>query len=190
MHDPRYDPTYGVFYISDPTPGRHTIGSHIQYELLRLWSRVSWAPEIPRAYVKEDQFRPTPENALKLAACGMVKMVFDSGGFCTIGLQAGVDRIGLFEYMNAAAGWDKTPDEYMEIGRRIQTLRQAFNLRQGIEPTAVTVNAVAFGQPPLQSGPLKGKAYDLHAMRKSYWEAMHWDPETGHPLEELVGILE
>ena len=27
MHDPKSDPGYGVHYIVEPTPGRHTVGS-------------------------------------------------------------------------------------------------------------------------------------------------------------------
>jgi aldehyde:ferredoxin oxidoreductase len=53
-------------------------------------------------------------------------MLIDVAGLCTIGLQLGVDRFPIFEYLNVATGWDKTPDEYMEIGKRIQTLRHLF----------------------------------------------------------------
>ena len=47
MHDPKSDPGYGVHYIVEPTPGRHTVGSYGTYETLRLWTKVSWAPEAP-----------------------------------------------------------------------------------------------------------------------------------------------
>ncbi len=183
MHDPRYDPAYGVFYISDPTPGRHTVGSDVEYEMSRLWRRVSWAPAIPSTYSKALWFEASPENGLKLAACSLFKGIIDGSGVCIIGMHTGVDRTGLFESLNAATGWEKTPDDYMEIGRRIQDLRQGFNLRHGLEPAAVGINPVAMGDPPAARGPHKDKRIDLPAMRREFWKAMRWDPETGRPPE-------
>jgi aldehyde:ferredoxin oxidoreductase len=187
MHDPRYNPLYGVLYVADPTPGRHTIGSDVQYEMFRLWTRVSWAPEVQQTYSKSSLFEVSPENGVKAAACSILKGLVDSAGLCLFGIQLGVDRLRLFELLNAATGLDQSPDEYMEIGRRIQNLRQGFNLRQGLEPSSVTVNPLVYGEPPANAGPHKGKQFDLYTLRQEYWKAMKWDAENGHPMEELVG---
>jgi aldehyde:ferredoxin oxidoreductase len=55
------------------------------------------------------------------------------------------EKLGIFEMLNAATGCDFTPDEYMQIGKRVQDLRQAFNLRHGLQPVSVTI-------PPLLRG--------------------------------------
>jgi aldehyde:ferredoxin oxidoreductase len=189
MHDPKYDTGFGVHYLADPTPGRHTIGSGTTYETLRLWQKVSWAPEAPKSYLVSDRYGVDVTKGIHSAGCSLAKMVIDGAGLCNFGLMLGVDRFPMFEYLNAATGWHKSPDEYMEIGRRVQTLRQLFNLRQGIEPAALTLPGKTVGDPPLQQGALKGRKLDVYAWRKYYWQALGWDPETGHPLAETLDRL-
>jgi aldehyde:ferredoxin oxidoreductase len=178
MHDPKYDTGYGIHYIADPTPGRHTIGANTTYETLRLWTKVSWAPEIPATYPAAQKYVADAEKGVHAAGCVLAKMLIDGAGLCNFGLMLGVDRFPMFEYLNAAAGWQKTPDEYMEIGRRVQTLRQMFNLREGVDPVQVRLPDAA-----------RGKQFDVYAARKQTWRAFGWDPETGAPLEETVRRL-
>jgi aldehyde:ferredoxin oxidoreductase len=182
MHDPRLDPAYGVIYVSDATPGRHTIHNTLEYDMFRLWTRVSWAPEPPQKSPKSDRYLNSEENAMKNAAGSMYKSLLDCAGLCLFGAHMGVDRTGFFELLNAATGLDLSPDEYMEKGRQIQSLRQAFNIKQGIEPAEVCTNPLVTGNPPVQKGPLRGLSYDLHGMRQKFWRAMGWDEKTGHPL--------
>lgn len=187
MHDPRLDPGYGMLYAGDPTPARHNTGSHLTYELLKLWSRVSWAPPVPAAYDSRKMEQPGGDNGLKMAACAMVKSVIDGGGFCTFGAHMGVDNLALFEYLNAATGWQRSPDEYMEIGRQVQSLRMRFNFKHGIRPAQVTAPPLIHGDPPVGRGPLKGRAYDLYALRREFWQAMGWDAASGAPPQDDDG---
>ena len=189
MHDPKCDPGYGLHYISEPTPGRHTIGAGVVYETLRLWTKVSWAPEVPRSYPASERYQADENKGMYAAASSMAKMLVDAAGLCTIGLQVGVDRLPMFEYLNAATGWDKSPDEYMEIGRRIQTLRHLFNIREGIDPDSVKMPGRAYGDPAPESGANKGRGFDVYAMRHSYWQAMGWDRESGIPSPETLEVL-
>jgi len=119
----------------------------------------------------------------------MAKMVIDGAGICTFGLLMGVDRFPIFEYLNAAAGWQKTPDEFMEIGRRIQTLRQCFNIREGLLPEDVHLPGRSTGEPPVHSGPNKGRQVALDELRQMYWQVIGWDKETGFPLPETLQAL-
>ncbi len=189
MHDPKFDPGYGLHYVVEPTPGRHTIGSGVVYETLRLWTKVSWALEVPRSYPVSERYEADESKGMHAAASSMAKMLIDAAGLCTLGLQVGVDRFPLFEYLNAATGWDKSPDDYMEIGKRVQTLRHLFNIREGIKPTSVDLPGRAYGNPPPEVGANKGKGFDLQAMRSFYWQAMGWDGESGIPLSETVEEL-
>lgn len=54
----------------------------------------------------------------------------------------------LLEYVNAVTGWDITLDEALETGARIQTLRQCFNVREGIQPSEIELPDRMAGRPP------------------------------------------
>ena len=189
MHDPKQDPGFGVHYVVEPTPGRHTVGSWSTYETLRLWTKVSWAPEAPRSFPASQRYEVDERRGKYAAACSMAKMVMDGAGLCTFGLLMGVDRVPMFEYLNAAAGWQKTPDEFMEIGRRVQTLRQCFNIREGLLPAEVRLPGRSVGEPPFPKGPNKGKQAAVDELRRVYWQVIGWDKETGFPLPETLQAL-
>ena len=78
----------------------------------------------------------------------------------------------------------------MEIGERIQTLRQLFNVRHGVDPRSFKLPGRMLGEPPLKRGPLKGVTLRQHrAQLSSHWRAFGWDGETGVPTEETVKRL-
>ncbi len=188
LHDPRFDPLLGVHFSTDPTPGRHTTGSGQYYMLMNLWEEVSWAPRITR-YPKKDEYIPSDREALKAVAGACFKQVLDGSGGCIFAALSGLQHWPLFKYLNAAAGWEKTPDEYMEIGRRIQTLRQLFNIREGIEPLSFKMPERLAGRPPLEEGPLKGKSVPIEEMMSLCWKHFGWDEKTGIPLQETLDAL-
>ena len=43
-HDPRLDPGMALHASVDPTPGRHTTGAQLYYDMYKLWTRI---PELP-----------------------------------------------------------------------------------------------------------------------------------------------
>jgi aldehyde:ferredoxin oxidoreductase len=188
-HDPRIDPAYGVLYISDPTPGRHTITSSTEYDMFAVWRKVSWAPEPPKQAAKKTLYGNTPESARMNAAGALYKTLLDCAGICLFGAQLGADRLGMFEMLNAALGWEETPESYMEIAHRIQTLRQMFNIRHGIRPAEVSLPALLYREPAAR-GPARGITYDLEAMRARYWQEMGWDAQSGIPTEAVLKKLE
>ncbi|HAE42239.1 MAG TPA: aldehyde ferredoxin oxidoreductase, partial [Clostridiales bacterium] len=129
MHDARMDPILGIHFAADPTPGRHTVGAGMYYNIMHLWDYISWAPKVNKGSVKKDDYKSNDEVGLKSAANACIKQVLDGSGGCLFALATGFNHWRLFDYLNAATGWDMTPDDYMETGRRIQSLRQAFNIR-------------------------------------------------------------
>ena len=46
MHDGRQDPGFAVHYSVEPTPGRHTIGAQMYYEMFQLWKTVKGLPSV------------------------------------------------------------------------------------------------------------------------------------------------
>ena len=101
----------------------------------------------------------------------------------------GVHMWKLVDYLNAAEGWKYDGDHYMEIGERIQTLRQMFNIKQGVDPASVKLPGRMAGNPPLPDGPLKGVRLNNQAQVSSHWKAFGWDEKTGIPLPETIGRL-
>jgi len=181
MHDPRMDPLLGIHFSADPTPGRHTIGATMYYNAMHLWEFVSWAPKVKAGSLKKDDFLNKKEVGLKTAASACVKQVLDGAGGCLFALASGLNHWPLFDYLNAVTGWDYTPDDYMEVGRRIQSLRQAFNIREGIRPMDNLLIGRLEGTPPLKEGPLAGNTLDTESMIKKHYEYMGWD-HNGNPV--------
>jgi aldehyde:ferredoxin oxidoreductase len=102
----------------------------------------------------------------------------------------------LADIISAVTGWDFTAAELLKAGKRAVTLRQAFNIREGLRAKDFSLPR-RIGE-PAASGPLKGQKVDFDAIRQSFFKAMDWDPETGIPssrcladlgLESLVGKL-
>lgn len=189
MHDPRCDPGYGLHACVDPTPGRHSSGAQQYYELSALWKKVKGLPVPKPLITKKSRFTPGREKALSSTAFGCFSHFYNGAGFCLFGAIIGVHRVPIFEWMNAAAGWDRAPEEYMEVGRRIQTLKQLFNIKHGIDPLSLKPHPRSLGEPPQTVGPNKGYTIPLERMMKDYWQAMGWDSETGRPTRETVEAL-
>lgn len=189
FHDPRLDPGMGLHASVEPTPGRHTTGSQQYYEMYHLWKKVSWAPRPAFFYGKASKRNTDGERIVAAVANSEYQQVYNGAGGCMFGMLIGVERVPVFEWLNAATGWNFTPDEYMEIGRRIQTVRQAFNVREGIDPMDLKVNKRLWGI-PLKEGPNKGVFFDLPAMMHSYWKEIGWNSENGVPTNETITALE
>jgi aldehyde:ferredoxin oxidoreductase len=188
MHDARNDPQLGVHFVAEPAPGKHTIGMTLMYDAMSLSDICSWAPPVTRSK-KAEEIIPSKKGGLKTAANACYSMLVDGSGGCYYAEMMGVHGWNPCDYLNAAAAWDKSGDDYMEIGRRIQTLRQMFNVKHGIKPTDWVLPERMAGNPPLSSGPLKGVTLQNTEMVKYHWEALGWDRETGIPLEETKNAL-
>ncbi len=189
MHDPKLDPMLGVHYSADPTPGRHTVGAGMYYNMMRLWQEVSWAPEVSK-YPKAAEYIPSDEEALKSVASSCYKELNDGAGGCLFGLIAGLDHWNLFKMLNDATGWELSADEYMAIGRRIQTLRQLFGVKHGVQPREAIMTGRVVGEPPLPSGNLKGITLPMEEMVSLHWKHFGWDEKTGVPTPDAVAQLE
>ena len=188
MHDTRNDPQLGIHMVAEPAPGKHTIGMAIQYGAMSLCDICSWAPPA-RLHSKKDDLVPTEEMAMMSKANAAYSMLTDGAGGCYYGEMMGVHMWKLIDYLNAAADWNYDGDHYMEIGVRIQTLRQMFNIKHGYDPAAVVLPKRMQGRPPLKTGPLKGVTLNNKEQVAMHWKAFGWDDKTGEPLKETVEAL-
>ena len=93
------------------------------------------------------------------------------------------------DLINSLTGWRITIEDLVEIGMRIQTLRQSFTLREGIDIANNKLPGRVTGHPPDKRGPTKGKSVDYKEFFKGYCREMGWHPENGYPLKETLKDL-
>jgi aldehyde:ferredoxin oxidoreductase len=88
--------------------------------------------------------------------------------------------------MRAITGWDVTVEELLKTGERIANLRQAFNIREGLNPVGFKMPGRVSGRPPLKAGPAAGVTVDEDTMIREYLTAMDWDLKTAKPSESKL----
>ena len=189
MHDGRNDPGFALHYSAEPAPGRHTSGAWLYYEMYQLWRQVTFAPRLPRIYAKERKYDATSLQARMATANSQFMNVLNGAGVCLFGAFLGIHRIRIFDWLNAATGWHLTPDDYMDAGARIQTLKQAFNIKHGIQPKNFVIKGRPLGHPPMAHGANKDRSVDIDTLMAGYWGAFGWDTDTGHPSEAQIADI-
>ncbi|MHA1328615.1 MAG: aldehyde ferredoxin oxidoreductase C-terminal domain-containing protein [Promethearchaeota archaeon] len=112
------------------------------------------------------------KQALMLVSC--LWHATSSMGLCEFAYF--FQKYPLTELINAIFGWDIDINEIITIGKRIQTVRQAFNIREGID---IMKNEI----------PERAVGTDYKADYKGYCEAIGWNPENGYPLKETLTEL-
>ena len=184
-----YLPGRGTGFVVDPTPGRHTAASPIAR--IDINSRIAPYPELQFSGFERYEYR---NKGSASAVASNYWQVGTCAGVCLFPvIFSGI--FPLLEFVTAVTGWNISMKEALETGARIQTLRQLFNIREGIEPSKISLPGRMVGIPPMSEGPLKGISIDIDTLTKEYNKAMGWDPNTGYPtkdslvklgLEELV----
>lgn len=189
MHDGRNDPGYNVHYAVEAAPGRHNVGAQIYYEMFQLWKAVKGLPRVNPLYSKGKKYVADEDKAIMAAACSKFMNVANGAGLCLFGVFLGARRTPTFDWLNAAAGWNKKPEQYLKIGEHIQTLKQAFNIKHGIDPRSCMPSARAIGRPPQVEGANRGRTVAMEKLIHDYYAQFGWDPETGRPTETIMAKL-
>jgi aldehyde:ferredoxin oxidoreductase len=183
LHNALFLPSRGTGYVCDPTPGRHTAA---------VMARIDAGP---------GQVGPYPELKLE----GFDRYEYASKGpmsarlssYLQVGASAGVclfpmiffGNYKLLDYLKAVTGWDLHMAEALETGARIQTLRQCFNLREGLRSEDIKLPPRMAGVPPKQDGPLKNVSIDIDSLAREYRQAMGWDTQNGQPAPATLEKL-
>ena len=184
MHDCRNDPGYGVAYSMEPTPGRHTNYCYQYLELFALHKIFKSLPKPEMLFTRGGRLS-TQDREILLAAASKYMQICNAVGCCLYALQLAAN-FPIINYINAATGWDKKPEEYLVIGERINALRQAFNIKHGKIPGRdFKLAPRAAGEPPLEYGPLKGVRLPMDELNRKFARAMGWD-ENGKPLKDKL----
>ena len=178
MHDPRFEPGMGVIYQMDATPGRHT--QACQYCV---------APGFPTGRPEFGANREIQQGRgrwVKEASC--LNHVVNVSGVCLFGyLSTHVTFIP--EFISAVTGREFTVEDMLLTGERIANIRQAFNVRAGINPVTAPIPERAFGRPPLPDGPTAGVIVQVEAMAQEYLDDMGWTKDAAIPQPEVLERL-
>jgi len=185
-HDPRMAPALGTAMFADANPAHHMDCKVAR--MLEAGAPIGKDPALQMPAVPFDAFdQKGPMYALGFA----YNQVLNAAGMCAL-LCGNVAPPPIAELISAVTGWNMGYEEVLQIGRRILTLRQAFNAREGVTPAMFQLPKRIMEE-PLTTGPLANKKINFEALKYGYFSAMGWDYESGKPsiqtLDE-VGLSE
>jgi len=170
-HDSRDGLNFAIGYSANPTPGRHTMCGEGPLPAGAL-------PEFDSRSLKG---RGKPHKQ------GMgITSAYNAAGICMFIIGDAYRHIDDFvEALRTITGWDMTLEELIKTGARIETMKQAFNVREGIK-TPWKHHDRMLGKPPKKVGPRAGATLDEEELAKEYYEALGWDPKTGKPSKKAL----
>ena len=180
FHDPRMSPAGGTAFIADANPGHH-MNSQIT-GMLENGAPIGNDPALQVA--KTDPFADFDKKGPMYAIGAAYHQLLDSSGMCAL-YTVNTPPPELAELIAQVTGWDFGWDEALKAGRRILTLRQAFNAREGLTPDQIDLPERIKSQ-PLKSGPNTLPKIDFQALRKGYFTSMGWDAATGVPSRQIL----
>jgi len=120
----------GTFYISDATPAQHC--GPAQMQMLEQGAPLGADPLLQSDAT--DLFGEWEKKGDYYARGAAYWQLLSSAGLCA--LYAQFDTPPVVELLRPVTGWDIDWAEGLKAGRRILTLRQAFNYREGLTPDA------------------------------------------------------
>lgn len=175
-HDPRFTSLMGVTFTTDPTPGRHTAGSASWNETFGFEFALPGAAPAAELTVA---WQGTEGKGVTQAHFSNAYQVLNGLGLCMFPMMTG--NPPWLDLVNALTGWGLDAPELLACGERIQNLRNAFNVREGLTPADFAPPPRMFGQGDgkLDAGPLAGVVVPIDALREDYYRAMKWSPKTG-----------
>ncbi|MFC1877222.1 aldehyde ferredoxin oxidoreductase family protein [Thermodesulfobacteriota bacterium] len=186
-HDARTSVGHGWGYIVDPTPGRHTATTFkdSQEEGQEWYEGLKYGLSDDLNFSKIDKL-DTEANAEIFAICSDADRLWTSAGLCWFALYP--EGLPLVDAIKAITGWNFTLAEGLKTGRRIQTLRQAFNIREGVKTHEWRIPDRMDIAPT--TGPIKGRKIDFKKMKKIGYKSLGWDSDSGVPLKSTLEDLE
>jgi aldehyde:ferredoxin oxidoreductase len=181
-HDPRLAPSMGTHFIADAQPANHMgpQGMGVLEQGGSLGSHPLLTSESSELFGDWDQ-----KGELYTRGAAFYQLL-SSAGLC--GLYAQFYAPPVAELIAPVTGWDLDWPEGITVGKRINTMRQAFNIREGVDMR--TFRLPKRFLTPLAAGPREGATPPpFEMLQQGYFEAMGWDRETGAPSAETLAAL-
>jgi aldehyde:ferredoxin oxidoreductase len=110
--------------------------------------------------------------------------IIDSSGCCLFTFFAFGGPADYTDLINAATGFDMTPEDVMTVGERIWNLERKFNIEAGISPEEDTLPPRFFNE-PLPDGPQKGSLAKVKELLPEYYQLRGWDEKGYIPESKL-----
>ena len=170
-HDSRGGPNFAIGYGTEPTPARHTQGGEGPLPPGTL-------PEFDITSLKD---RGVPHNIGT-----SLTNAYNASGVCMIVIGDGYGHWDDYmEALRTITGWDISREELIKTGERIKTIRQAFNVREGLKLPWEFPDRM-LGIPPKTEGPRAGVTVDKAAHFNEYLSVIDWDVNTGKPSKKKL----
>jgi aldehyde:ferredoxin oxidoreductase len=170
-HDPKFSYAKALAYRMDATPARHT-------------EDIGMPPSgCPIPQYDPKSFKGGGE-AYKVGMC--INYLINSAGGCEFVFWTYPNATTLTDFINAITGWNVTIDELIRTGERIADIRQAFTIREGLNPLLYQIPGRIAGLPAKNEGPLAGITLDEKTLDRDFCLAMDWDVETAKPNKKKL----
>jgi aldehyde:ferredoxin oxidoreductase len=167
FHDPRMSPALGTANIADANPAHH------------MDSQITGMINEGAAIGSDPALQASKNNPFAGYVIGSgYHQLLNAAGLCSLYTVATTPP-PIAELIAGACDWDFGWDEAMAASRRILTLRQAFNAREGLTPDQ-------FELPKRIASTAK---VDFAALRNGYFTEMGWDLKSGKPSKESLTEL-
>jgi aldehyde:ferredoxin oxidoreductase len=174
-HDPRAGLQWAYTYWLDATPARHTQGAEGPH---------------PKGVMPEYDWKSLKGRGIPHKAGVTFSHYLASTGMCNMVIGGLPHADAFIESVNAVTGWGVTREEVDRTGERIANIRQAFNIREGLNLLEFKIPDRIVGNPPKKEGPLAGVTLDQDLINREFLTAMDWDLETAKPSKEKLLELE
>ena len=187
FHNALFLPSRGTGYVADPTPGRHTAATMARIDA----GPGAYAPYPELKIEAFDRYTYTGKGPMSATASSYLQ-AGASAGLCLMPLMF-FGNFPFVDFFNAVTGWEFSAADMLTAGARIQTMRQCFNVREGIKPSDIKLPDRMAGRPPHKEGPVAGVTLDVDNLAREYRQAMGWDPESGQAESgtlEKLGLTE
>lgn len=170
-HDSRGGPHFAMAYGAEPTPARHTQGGEGPFPEGAM-------PDFDHSSLKG---RGEPHKY-----GSDFSQVYNAAGICMIVFGDAYGHADfLIEALQVITGWDITREELQKTGDRINNIRQAFNVREGLKSPWQYPDRM-LGKPPKTEGPRAGITVSEDDLYNEYYAARGWDRKTGKPSKEKL----
>jgi aldehyde:ferredoxin oxidoreductase len=183
FHDPRMSPAGGTAFIADANPGHH-MNSQITG---MLENGVPIGSDPALQVPKMTPFADFDKKGTMYSIGAAYHALLDNAGMCAL-YTVNTPPPELAELISQVTGWDFGWEEALRAGRRVLTLRQAFNAREGITPGQIDLPE-RIKKEPLPIGTNAPPKIDFQALKEGYFSAMGWDIRTGIPSKETLANL-
>ncbi|MFH0814383.1 MAG: aldehyde ferredoxin oxidoreductase family protein [Pseudomonadota bacterium] len=178
MHGALFAPGYAVQWTMDATPGRHTQGG---YSFVERYSKFMTGLGLPEGV---DKYTYTGRGEWAVKLHNIIHIVASSG-LCLLCYLA-LNMNSIPDFMNAIIGWQYSLDDLFKVGERISNIRQAFNIREGLNPLNFKLPGRVIGNPPLEKGPVAGVTIDVDTQIRDFLKAHDWDLTTAKPSKKKL----